>query len=778
MRKNLPLFISLIITCCTVHTSFAQLTVDASITAEDLAASLLGEGVTISGVELTCTDGAYGLFECIDCNVGIPQGIILTSGDVTVAEGPNSGSGDTGAWGAPGDEDLSDVSGFETYDACVLEFDVTVVSDSLIFNFVFGSEEYTTYVNSSVNDAFGLFISGPGITGLQNLALVPDTEVGISINTVNPLEYEEYYIDNGVGCIPSFGGCTETTLGSPWTDDEYYIGYDGFTVVMTAKAETIPCETYHLKLGIADAGDGVLDSGVFIEAGSLSSPGVVINYITDLEYEGYANIIEGCVDGSLTADLTFTPLDTFSVYLSTFGSATAGDDYAPLPDSLVFYPGDTGTVIDLDVIADLLSEGIEEIMIIVDLGCVAGSADTLIIPIYEDIPLELTPDTAICYGNTLTLVATGAVDYAWSPVATLADPDSASTLASPLSSITYTVVGFVGSCEKTLSVDVEVLSPPTMNTSGDDEICIGESIDISASGAVSYAWSPAATLDDPASSDPTATPEVTTTYSVTGSNLIGCSSTEELTIVVHTLPDISAEPNTLVCYGEEVDLHADGGVEYVWSPTDNLDNAFIADPVAMIYETITYEVTGTDANGCENSASITIELDPVPYAQAFGDTIIYLGESAYLNGIGGGDFFWSPAVSLDDPNSLNPIATPGETTTYILTVSSTAGCVSYDSVTIVVINEPLVLFPNAFSPNGDGINDMYTFISRGDIASFIFMIYNRWGELLFETNVFSAGWDGKIDGSDQPIGSYAYVISLTDATGHNFVYKGNFTLVK
>ncbi|MBC8046549.1 MAG: choice-of-anchor L domain-containing protein [Fimbriimonadaceae bacterium] len=760
------------------NTLSAQLTVDDTPTPEELAESLLGEGVTISDVTLDCTDGAFGLFECIDCNVGIGSGLVLTSGDVTVAEGPNTGTGDTGSWGAGGDEDLSEISGFETFDACVLEFDVTVASDSLIFNYVFGSEEYTTYVNSSVNDAFGLFISGPGITGLENLALIPTTTIGISINTVNPLEYEEYYIDNGVGCTPSGDFCSEGILSSPYTDEEYYIGYDGFTTVMTAKAYTIPCETYHLKLGIADAGDGVLDSGVFIEAGSLSSPGVVLSYITDLEFEGYTNIIEGCVDGSVTVDLSFSPTDTFSVYLGTGGTATSGVDYDAIPDSIVFYPGDTGAVIPLDVLADGLGEGVETIMITVELGCASGGEDTLIISIYEDIPLEITPDTAICYGDTLTLIADGAVSYSWSPVATLSDPDEPVTDAYPLSSTTYTVSAIVGSCTKSLDVNVDVLSPPEMNTSGDDEICIGESIEISASGAVTYLWTPAATLDIPDISHPTATPIVTTTYFVTGANEIGCTSTEELTITVHTLPNVTAEPNTLGCYGDEVQLMADGAVNYSWSPSDALNNNSIADPVATIYETVIYTVTGTDANGCENTATVTVEIDPVPYAQAFGDTVIYLGESAFLYGIGGGDFYWTPAESLNDPYALNPIATPGVTTTYILTVSSIAGCTTIDSVTVVVTDKPLVLVPNAFSPNGDGINDLINFIARGDIATLHFSIYNRWGEMLYETNTPVGGWDGKINGEEQPIGVYVYLVTLTDLVGRDYVYKGNFMLVK
>lgn len=238
----------------------AQLETDASATPEELAASLVGEGVTISGVTMDCPNGASGFFDCVDCNVGIANGILLTSGDVDLANGPNnSGSAGVG-YGAPGDADLNDIPGvLGTNDACVLEFDITVTSDTVRFNYVFASEEYIEYVNL-INDVFAFYISGPGIAGTENMALIPGTATAVSINNVNHLVNTEYFVGNGTGG------------DAPYNTDDFYLQYDGFTTVLEAKRSVTPCETYHLKIAIADDADDVFDSGVFIEAGSLSSP--------------------------------------------------------------------------------------------------------------------------------------------------------------------------------------------------------------------------------------------------------------------------------------------------------------------------------------------------------------------------------------------------------------------------------------------------------------------------------------------------------------------------
>ncbi|RYZ47880.1 MAG: hypothetical protein EOP49_20095, partial [Sphingobacteriales bacterium] len=253
----------------------AQIDVVDNQTAQALAQTLVGQGVIMTNPTLNCPTQANGKFTVTASNLGLDSGIVLTSGRA------NTLGGLTGANGAPGmtASNTNSVAGdaqlttlinsntggsIQTFDACILEFDFVPAGDTVKFDYVFGSDEYTTY-NCSINDVFGFFISGPGLTGSQNIALIPgtaNTMVGIStvnngqgagqgnpcfLNTFGNGPYTQYYIDNTA---------TSTT-----------VVYNGMTQIFQAIKGVIPCETYHLKLAIADASDGILDSGVFLKAG-------------------------------------------------------------------------------------------------------------------------------------------------------------------------------------------------------------------------------------------------------------------------------------------------------------------------------------------------------------------------------------------------------------------------------------------------------------------------------------------------------------------------------
>jgi|JI61114C2RNA_FD_contig_123_29229_length_5952_multi_4_in_0_out_2_3 gliding motility-associated-like protein len=594
----------------TATTSFAQLEIDDSPTPLELAESLIGEGVSISGVTMDCPSGASGFFECLDCNVGIANGILLTSGDVYSANGPNN-SGSTGTGhGAPGDADLNMIPGVVgTNDACVLEFDLTVTSDTIRFNYVFGSEEYIEYVNF-INDVFAFYISGPGIVGTENLALIPGTDTEVSINNVNHILNTEYFVDNGDGTVP------------PYNSDDFYIQYDGFTTVLEAKRQVIPCETYHLKIAIADDADDVWDSGVFIEAGSLSSPGV--NLVYETEIDGYPYIIEGCNEGSLSFELSFAPIDTFEIVISVGGTAIAVTDYE-MQTLLTFLPGDT--LIEIPIIApeDGIDEGIETIVVTIEAGCITGLDDSLVLYIYDAIPVAISPDTIICPGTDAVLVASGGETYSWTPEATLSDPSASTTVASPTEETTYTVTSTLASCINTASTTVSIQ---------------------------------------------------------------------------------------------------------------------------------------------ESSA------------YAGEDTTIYFGESAFLEATGGVEYTWLPILTLSNPDIADPLATPGVTTVYTVYVTTAIGCEFTDQVTVNVSSDALVGVPNAFSPNGDGFNDGFTVIVRGQLASYNLQIFNRWGEQVFESTNFTNSWKGIYNNEEQPLGSYTYYLTYKDMNGQDFTKMGSLTLVR
>lgn len=226
------------------------LSVTASNNGQALANAILGGGITATNVSFTGSATSAGAFTGGGASgITIDKGILLTSGSAPGAVGPNNSGSYTGYVGTTGDANLNSlIPGYTTYDKTVLEFDFTSAAGSLFFNYVFGSEEYNEYVGSSFNDVFGFFLDG------VNIALIPGTSTPVSINNVNLGSNSSSYINN------SFA-----SSASP-----YNIQYDGFTKVFQAQALNLAAGTHHIKLAIADAGDSILDSGVFIQGGSFS----------------------------------------------------------------------------------------------------------------------------------------------------------------------------------------------------------------------------------------------------------------------------------------------------------------------------------------------------------------------------------------------------------------------------------------------------------------------------------------------------------------------------
>ena len=268
-RKHLLILIILFLNVVYAGNLHAQLIVtDVSAlndwTADSLVRNiLLDNGVTISNAKFNGSDGIIncnriGKFETggIPTNIGMESGLILASGGVSVAVGPNNSDEES----VPStceeyyDRDLATIASGVTNDVAVLEFDFVPWDDVVSFNFVFGSEEYMEYVGSEFNDVFGFFVEGMNPTGgfyeHQNMALIPGTTEPVSINNLNLNHNSEYYIDNT-------GGTT--------------IQFDGFTTVMEVRINVVPMSNYHIKMAICDVGDHMVDSGVFLEAHSFST---------------------------------------------------------------------------------------------------------------------------------------------------------------------------------------------------------------------------------------------------------------------------------------------------------------------------------------------------------------------------------------------------------------------------------------------------------------------------------------------------------------------------
>jgi hypothetical protein len=222
-----------------------------TLTKEQLVSNLLGSGVTVTDIRVTGANVAAGTFSDSEAVTGISQGIILSTGDISSVAGPNKADDTTTINTESGNPDLDLlIPGYSTYDAVVLEIDFIPAGSQLEFNYVFGSEEYNEWVASSYNDVFGFFLNG------ANIALIPGTTTPVAINNVNNGANSAYFLDNDFGDLSPIPYNTEL---------------DGFTTIFKAVGIVNPGKTNTIKIAIADAGDSLLDSAVFIEAKSFSS---------------------------------------------------------------------------------------------------------------------------------------------------------------------------------------------------------------------------------------------------------------------------------------------------------------------------------------------------------------------------------------------------------------------------------------------------------------------------------------------------------------------------
>lgn len=393
-----------------------------------------------------------------------------------------------------------------------------------------------------------------------------------------------------------------------------------------------------------------------------------------------------------------------------------------------------------------------------------------------DVPLilQVSNDTTICPGDSVQLLVSGATDYLWSPASGLNCVTCSNPIATPSVSTTYVVTATNGSCIKTDTVVITVNSSLLLSVSADTSICVGESVQLFATGALTYTWSPANGLSCTNCSNPVASPDESITYSVTAFSG-GCSMTGIVTVEVDSMPLLVVSNDTTICTGDQIQLMASGATNYSWSPSSGLSCTDCADPLASPLTTTTYLVTGSNGT-CDTTASINIKVaDLILDAGIY--QIIGTGSSTQLNGSGAETYSWSPGSSLNDSTISSPTATPLQTTTYTLTGSAN-GCIKIDTVTIIVVDPcKFILLPAAFSPNHDGVNDLLSVISISDPVLYYFRVFNRWGELVFETNSSGTGWDGTYKGKNQEMGTYVYAISF-DCRGTKQMKKGNVTLLR
>lgn len=280
------------------------------------------------------------------------------------------------------------------------------------------------------------------------------------------------------------------------------------------------------------------------------------------------------------------------------------------------------------------------------------------------------------------------INYLWSPATNISGVTIQNPNVYPANTTMYylTATNSKG-CKNKDSVNVIVNPLPLVNAGNDTAICAGVSFNLNGSGANTYQWSPASTLNNATFQNPLATPTVSTIYTLTGTSVFGCTNVDSVSITVNNFPAVNAGTDVSICNSDSVQLNASGATQFNWTPSTGLSSTSIANPMAIPTVTTTYTVTSNN-QGCIGTDSITVNVDQLSVTVS-NDTTICKGESAQLNAAGGTSYSWLPATGLSSGAISDPIATPLITTTYTVTVTS-GQCVKSDSITIFV-KQPLAI---------------------------------------------------------------------------------------
>lgn len=653
--------------------TFAQLIIaNQGGTATAVVTEMVGGGLTVSNATINCPSNAYGTFtNGASTNLGIPSGIVLTTGNVNTL----NGSGGT-FWSANNgttcnDAQLGSLEPLADYDCCILEFDVVPSCTTLRIRFVFGSEEYPEWVSAGYNDAFGFFVSGQNPGGGNynntNVATLPNNTTIVSIDNVNANTNSAYYVNNSTG--------TSIVL-------------DAFTTVLTRDVAVTPCQTYHFKLAIADAGDPIYDSGVFIDFLDC------INSVTSTTATTPASCAGN--DGTATANVSAGyPPYTYSwntTPVQTTATATglapgtytvtvydAGACTQPLTQTVVVGSGGATTTPTFTQVAPICSGGSFTLPTTSTNG-ITGTWSPAINNT-STTTYTFTPTAGQC-ANTTTMSVT--VNPLTTPTFTQLGPFCQGSTATAFSNsslegingvwgppgintgtigtTTYIFVPNTGQCAVNQSMAITVNPLLTPIFSQQSPICIGDNfiLPVQSINGVNGTWSPAINNN------------ATTTYTFTPT--IGqCATTQTMTVVVGPPSSPTFNPIGPLCVGNSFGLPLNSleGFTGTWSPALNNQT------------TTTYTFT-PNTGQCALTGSLEVIINPNPTIQINESPEICEGQSTTLTtstSATGGTYSWQPGGQTSNQITVSPTTTTTYTVSYTLN-----GCTSSLTLAVVTVN--------------------------------------------------------------------------------------------
>jgi gliding motility-associated-like protein len=414
---------------------------------------------------------------------------------------------------------------------------------------------------------------------------------------------------------------------------------------------------------------------------------------------------------------------------------------------------------------------------------------------YDTMTIQTLPnnfnvnDTTICKGiGEFQITASGdpIFTYRWTPGIGLTDTTIVDPKVTTDTTRTYVVTASYPTCPdivKTVTVTVEPV--PTVKLGPDtvkcqwDQLFIAANIEPSWFTPYTYQWDPNSGINTLTSPAVFFTGKKDTFLILTVKTPIGCEGKDTINIMVREGNFASVTPSdTFICPRNQVQFAVSGGAIYNWVPDVYLDDPSSPTPLASPVTDIKYTVYVTDQYGCMDTVYSTLDVLPDAVLELGDSVILYPGESVQMDPKGNALYYnWFPALGLSKTDIANPIASPSVNTRYFVMAKTENGCIVKDSIDVIIKDDSGLDIPNAFSP-GTAPNDVFRINKRGIATLKAFKVYNRWGNVMFETTNIDEGWDGTYKGKHQPMGVYIYMVDAITSSGRRFTNQGNVTLIR
>jgi gliding motility-associated-like protein len=728
IQRIAPYFIMLLVS----NASFGQVDVDSNYSLDQYVNDiLLGEGVEAFNVSYTGGASQLGYMTGGEGNLMISNGLVLSSDAADNISCPPIQNGCTDCLGMDfNDPDLLTIANSvppligqnfsvsSVNDGCVLEFDFTASGDSISFNYIFGSDEYETWINTQYNDVFAFFLSGPGIAGefdspagfpdgAINIAGVPDSDpyLPITISSVNSGTNAQYYVNN---------------------QSEQDICILGYTQSFTAEAAVQCGQTYHIKLAIADGSDTALESVVVLEEGSFSSNAFDLTATASISgniiFGGDTTVVESCNDAIFQVVRPDASIED-TLIITIGGTATNGVDYELIDPEIIMEAGEYSVDIPLNVNPDVEAEGTETVTIEYLYVNLCGDSvlrqSTLLIEDFEPTELDFANPVGICNGEAVLEVTPvsgyGPHAYEWStgPNDTLSvniiqtdDPGAA-------------IVTVTDVCGNQVDATISYTLPPNLFVYAQQlntPLCAGDDIVLESGittgvGPFSYDWSSGGN-----SANETVNVTSSQIITLTVTDACGIEDAFEVDVEVPVYDPITGEDEEL-CLGIQGDLNLLGGTG------QEIAGNWVGDYTFYVWQYYNYDSQGFAQDS--NWVAVDAALDTL---------VTFIGPS--------GNF----QASIEQ-NSME------------VTVVDQCGLQATFEINVVACDTEI---PNVFSPNSDGTNDFFRIPGIEGFPNSRLEIYNRWGSVVFQDQDYKGGWDGRINGTPVSDGSYFYVLYRSD----------------